>query len=97
MKQIAEGGPVTVTDKIPIVYTGLRPGEKMFEECLKEEGLQKTANDMIFIGTPIAFDREEFFGQLIDLKKTAYEDDPKMKSVVQRIVPSYQAEQANDH
>ena len=154
-KQIAEGGPVTVTDKniiryfmtipeavslvlqagayarggeifvldmgepvriddmarnlirlsgyepdvdIPIVYTGLRPGEKMFEECLKEEeGLQKTANDMIFIGKPIAFDREEFFGQLIDLKKTAYEDDPKMKSVVQRIVPSYQAEQANDH
>jgi hypothetical protein len=65
----------------------------MFEECLKEEeGLQKTANDMIFIGKLIAFDREEFFGQLIDLKKTAYEDDPKMKSVVQRIVPSYQTE-----
>lgn len=147
-KQIAEGGPVTVTDKniiryfmtipeavslvlqagayakggeifvldmgepvkiddmarnlirlsgyepdvdIPIVYTGLRPGEKMYEECLKEEeGLQKTANDLIFIGKPIEFDRDVFFEHLIALKKTAYEDDPKMKQVVEKLVPSYQ-------
>lgn len=149
-KQIAEGGPVTVTDKniiryfmtipeavslvlqagayakggeifvldmgepikiddmarnlirlsgyepdvdIPIVYTGLRPGEKMFEECLKEEeGLQKTENDLIFIGKPIEFDQEEFFEHLKNLKKTAYEDDPQMKLVVERLVPSYRAE-----
>ena len=78
---------------IPIVYTGLRPGEKMFEECLKEEeGLQKTENDLIFIGKPIEFDREEFFEHLKDLKKTAYEDDPQMKLVVKRLVPSYQVE-----
>ena len=78
---------------IPIVYTGLRPGEKMFEECLKEEeGLQKTANDLIFIGKPIDFDRNEFFEQLADLKKTAYEDDPQMKLVVEKLVPSYRAE-----
>ena len=78
---------------IPIVYTGLRPGEKMFEECLKEEeGLQKTANDLIFIGKPIDFDRDEFFEQLADLKKTAYEDDPQMKLVVEKLVPSYRAE-----
>lgn len=82
---------------IPIVYTGLRPGEKMFEECLKEEeGLQKTENDLIFIGKPIAFDREEFFEHLKDLKKTAYEDDPQMKLVVKRLVPSYQVEKANN-
>ena len=76
---------------IPIVYTGLRPGEKMYEECLKEEeGLQKTANDLIFIGKPIEFDRDVFFEHLIALKKTAYEDDPKMKQVVEKLVPSYQ-------
>jgi FlaA1/EpsC-like NDP-sugar epimerase len=75
---------------IPIVYTGLRPGEKMYEECLREEeGLQKTANDLIFIGKPIDFDEEEFFRQLEDLKKTAYEDDPQMKEIVSRLVPSY--------
>ena len=146
-KQIAEGGPVTVTDKniirffmtipeavslvlqagayakggeifvldmgepvriddmarnliklsgyepdvdIPIVYTGLRPGEKLFEECLKEEeGLQKTANKLIFIGKPIPFDEDEFFEQLADLKKTAYEDDPRMKAVVKMMISSY--------
>lgn len=75
---------------IPIVYTGLRPGEKMFEECLKEEeGLKKTANNLIFIGKPLAFDETEFFERLVDLKKTAYEDDPQMKAVVKQIVPSY--------
>lgn len=76
---------------IPIVYTGLRPGEKMYEECLREEeGLQKTQNDLIFIGKPIAFDEKAFFVQLEDLKKTAYEDDPEMKAVVSALVPSYQ-------
>lgn len=147
-KQIAEGGPVTVTDKniiryfmtipeavslvlqagayakggeifvldmgepvriddmarnliklsgfepdvdIPIVYTGLRPGEKLFEECLKEEeGLAKTANNLIFIGKPIEFDEDEFFENLKDLKATAYDDNPEMKQVVKQIVPSYQ-------
>lgn len=75
---------------IPIVYTGLRPGEKMFEECLKEEeGLRKTANDLIFIGKPLLFDEQEFFHRLEDLKRSAYEDDPRMKEIVQRIVPTY--------
>lgn len=76
---------------IKIVYTGLRPGEKLFEECLREEeGLQKTANNLIFIGKPIPFDEDEFFENLVDLKKTAYEDDPEMKAVVKKMVPSYQ-------
>jgi FlaA1/EpsC-like NDP-sugar epimerase len=76
---------------IPVVYTGLRPGEKMFEECLKEEeGLKKTQNDLIFIGKPIEYDWESFFEKLVDLKKTAYEDSTEMKSVVKDLVPSYQ-------
>lgn len=147
-KQIAEGGPVTVTDKniirffmtipeavslvlqagayakggeifvldmgepvriddmarslirlsgyepdvdIPIVYTGLRPGEKMFEECLKEEeGLQKTANDRIFIGKPLEYDDEKFFADLVRLKEVAYQEGSDMKREVKAIVPSYQ-------
>ncbi|MCI6242163.1 MAG: polysaccharide biosynthesis protein [Agathobacter sp.] len=76
---------------IPIVYTGLRPGEKMYEECLrKEEGLQKTANNLIFIGRPIEFDEEKFFGELVELKKLAYEDGTDIKQAVKEIVPSYQ-------
>ena len=76
---------------IPIVYTGLRPGEKMYEECLrKEEGLQKTANDLIFIGKPIKFDEEKFFDELVVLKKLAYEDGTDIKQAVKEIVPSYQ-------
>lgn len=149
-KQIAEGGPVTVTDKniirffmtipeavslvlqagayakggeifvldmgepvkiddmarnliklsgyepdvdIPIVYTGLRPGEKMYEECLREEeGLQKTQNDLIFIGKPIEFDEDKFFENLVDLKAAAYADDPNMKKLVTEFVPTYHFE-----
>ncbi|MDD6444293.1 MAG: nucleoside-diphosphate sugar epimerase/dehydratase [Lachnospiraceae bacterium] len=76
---------------IPIVYTGLRPGEKMYEECLrKEEGLQKTANDLIFIGKPIEFDEGKFFDELVELKKLAYEDGTDIKQAVKKIVPSYQ-------
>ncbi len=75
---------------IPIVYTGLRPGEKMFEECLKEEeGLERTENALIFIGKPILFDEQSLYQQLENLKKQAYEDDPNMKEIVHQIVPSY--------
>lgn len=78
---------------IPIVYTGLRPGEKMYEECLKEEeGLQKTENELIFIGKPIEFDEQEFFEELTELKKQAYEDGGAIKQAVKKIVPSYQGE-----
>jgi FlaA1/EpsC-like NDP-sugar epimerase len=146
-KQIAEGGPVTVTDKniiryfmtipeavslvlqagayakggeifvldmgepvriddmarnliklsgyepdedIKIIYTGLRPGEKLYEECLKaEEGLNKTDNNLIFIGKPLYFDEKKFFRQLFELKKEAYEDTEKMREIISKIVPSY--------
>ena len=61
---------------IKIEYTGLRPGEKMYEEKLmEEEGLKKTANDLIFIGAPLDFNVKSFFKGLDDLMKTAYKND----------------------
>ena len=146
-KQIAEGGPVTVTDKniiryfmtipeavslvlqagayakggeifvldmgepvriddlarnliklsgyepdvdIQVVYTGLRPGEKLYEECLKaEEGLEKTKNNLIFIGKPLDFDEKKFFKSLRELHDAAAEETADMRQLVKTIVPSY--------
>lgn len=146
-KQIAEGGPVTVTDKdiiryfmtipeavalvlqasyyaeggeifvldmgdpvriddmarnlirlsgyepdvdIPIVYTGLRPGEKLYEELLMdEEGLQDTANEMIHIGHPIDMDDEWFEEKLKLLDKVSRQDSARIKEIVAEVVPTY--------
>ena len=146
-KQIAEGGPVTVTDKdiiryfmtipeavalvlqasyyaeggeifvldmgdpvriddmarnlirlsgyepdvdIPIVYTGLRPGEKLFEELLMdEEGLKDTANEMIHIGHPIEMDDEWFEEKLKLLDKVSRQDSARIKEIVAEVVPTY--------
>lgn len=146
-KQIAEGGPVTVTDKrivryfmtipeavslvlqagayakcgeifvldmgepvrvydlaenlirlsgyvpgkdIEIVCTGLRPGEKLYEERLmSEEGLQRTENRMISIGKPIEVDEEALFRKLDELYKAAYEETDRMKELVHELVPTY--------
>ncbi len=58
----------TLGVNMEIKYTGLRPGEKLYEELLtKEEGLQKTANDLIFIGKPLEFDEVHFLSQLREL------------------------------
>lgn len=82
---------------IKIVYTGLRPGEKLFEECLKEEeGLTKTDNNLIFIGKPIAFDEIGFFEQLKQLKTKAYEDTDDMREIVHQLVPSYHYKKPED-
>jgi len=75
---------------IPIQYTGLRPGEKLYEELLmKEEGLQDTANKLIHIGKPIEMDDELFKQQLARLDAAYRVEDPHMKELVAEIVPTY--------
>lgn len=147
-KQIAEGGPVTVTDKriiryfmtipeavslvlqaayyahggeifvldmgepvkiddmarnlirlsgyvpdedIKIEYTGLRPGEKLYEELLMdEEGMTETENELIFIGKPIEMDDEDFRKKLQLLDEASRMESDKIKEIVSEIVPTYQ-------
>ena len=76
---------------IPIEYTGLRPGEKLYEEKLMaEEGLEKTDNDLIHIGKPIAFDEDEFLKQLEKLATNAYANkEDKIRDLVQKTVSTY--------
>ncbi len=146
-KQIAEGGPVTVTDKrviryfmtipeavslvlqasyyakggeifildmgdpvkiddmarnlirlsgyipdedIKIEYTGLRPGEKLYEELLMdEEGMQDTENELIHIGKPIEMDDEWFRKKLRQLDEASYKETDRMKDIVAEVVPTY--------
>ena len=75
---------------IAVVYTGLRPGEKLYEEKLMaEEGLQKTANELIHIGNPIPFDTDIFLRQLQKLMDAAYENDETICEAVAAVVPTY--------
>lgn len=80
-------------EDIKIIYTGLRPGEKLYEEKLMtEEGLKKTANDLIYIGCPIAFDERTFIEQLQQLMKLSYENDEHIQDYVSEIVTTYKRE-----
>ena len=80
---------------IKIEYTGLRPGEKLYEEKLMaEEGLKKTDNDLIHIGQPIPFDTDEFLGQLVNLMLAAYANKDDIRERVARIVSTYKINKA---
>ena len=77
-------------EDIDIVFTGLRPGEKLYEELLMdEEGLQSTDNELIHIGKPIDFDEELFIHQLEELDELSRMDSPKIKEKVMEVVPTY--------
>ena len=75
---------------IKIEYTGLRPGEKLYEEKLMaEEGLRKTANELIHIGSPIPFDTDEFLSQLEPLMERAYANREDIRETVESMVSTY--------
>lgn len=76
---------------IMIKYTGLRPGEKLYEELLmNEEGMKTTENDRIFVGRQIAFDEETFEQSLHELEQASNSESRKIREIVHRTVPEYQ-------
>lgn len=80
----------TLGVNMEIKYTGLRPGEKLYEELLmKEEGLQETDNKLIHIGKPIEFDKENFFDNLEKLKEGAYSETGNIRELIKEVVPTY--------
>lgn len=83
-----------VDEDIRIEFTGLRPGEKMYEELLmREEGLKETANRMIYIGKPIEYDDAVFEEQLERLREASVNEARDIRALVREIVPSYQYEE----
>ena len=82
---------------IRVEYTGLRPGEKLYEEKLMaEEGLQRTANHMIHIAKPIPLDDDLFIGQIQDLMEAAYEERGDIKELVASVVATYRPEELEE-
>ncbi|MDE7328070.1 MAG: polysaccharide biosynthesis protein [Lachnospiraceae bacterium] len=77
-------------EDIKIVYSGLRPGEKLYEEKLMaEEGMKKTDNELIHIGKPIPFDTAKFLRQLEELANASYENRDDIVAMVEQIVPTF--------
>lgn len=87
-----------VDEDIKIQFTGLRPGEKLYEELLmNEEGMTDTANKLIHIGKPIEFDEMVFFKQLKRLKDAANEESEEIRELVREIVPTYVPKEGQEH
>ena len=82
---------------IPIIYTGLRPGEKLYEEKLMAaEGLRKTPNQLIHIGKALDVDVEAFLPKLIELMDLAYEGrEEAVRDLVTEMVPTFHAPDAS--
>ncbi|HIV16367.1 MAG TPA: polysaccharide biosynthesis protein [Candidatus Alectryocaccobium stercorigallinarum] len=79
-------------EDIKVVYSGLRPGEKLYEEKLMaEEGLKKTDNDLIFIGKPVPFDVEKFIKQLHILAEASFYNSDEIVRLVREAVPTYRS------
>ena len=84
---------------IQVVYTGLRPGEKLYEEKLMaEEGMKRTENKLIHIGNPIPFDTNAFLEDLKQLMNAAYENEETICDIVEQMVPTYHpAPEGSEH
>ncbi|MEG1049252.1 MAG: nucleoside-diphosphate sugar epimerase/dehydratase [Oscillospiraceae bacterium] len=84
---------------IDIVFTGLRPGEKLFEELLQdEESVRKTDNKKIFIGSPLKMDASRFFSDLLELKSVAYSNEQaRLLEKIKTMVPTFNHEIVNYH
>ena len=85
-------------EDIEIKVTGLRPGEKLYEERLmEEEGLTQTENKMISIGKPLEIDEKNLFSKLKLLEKEAMSETEKMKELVHELVPTYKIDKGNNN
>lgn len=83
------------TEDIEIKFTGLRPGEKLYEELLmNEEGLRRTAHSKIFIGSPLTVSLEELGEKLEKLKEAAVGDENTVRRIISEVVPTYRNPQS---
>ena len=82
---------------IPIVFTGLRPGEKLYEELLmSEEGMGSTANKLIHIGKPISFDGDMLLQTLETMRRAAEENSPELLLHIKALVPTYHIDSCHE-
>jgi FlaA1/EpsC-like NDP-sugar epimerase len=75
---------------IAVIYTGLRPGEKLYEELLMdEEGLDRTANDLIYVGHKLDFDQNCLLAELEELSRLEEGQEYQLRRQLRALVPTY--------